>query len=45
VAGAVLVEVEDQTQLQKVMRTVRRVKGVTGIARQDAGPQGDAPLG
>jgi GTP diphosphokinase / guanosine-3',5'-bis(diphosphate) 3'-diphosphatase len=37
VRGAILVEVENQTQLNKVLRTVRRVKGVTDIARRDSG--------
>ncbi|MBI1968038.1 MAG: bifunctional (p)ppGpp synthetase/guanosine-3',5'-bis(diphosphate) 3'-pyrophosphohydrolase [Gemmatimonadetes bacterium] len=37
VYGHVLVEVENQTQLNKVLRAVRRVKGVTEIARRDAG--------
>jgi len=45
VYGAVLVEVENQTHLQKVFRAVRRVKGVTSIARRDGGPQGDPAPG
>jgi DNA-binding phage protein len=32
-----LVEVENQTHLNKVLRAVRRVKGVTEIARRDVG--------
>ncbi|MGH7698913.1 MAG: RelA/SpoT family protein [Gemmatimonadales bacterium] len=38
VFGSVLVEVEHQTHLQKVLKAVRRVKGVTSITRRDAGP-------
>jgi GTP pyrophosphokinase len=45
VFGSVLVEVENQTHLQKVLRTVRRVKGVTSIARRDAGPTAEPSLG
>jgi GTP pyrophosphokinase len=45
VFGSVLVEVENQTHLQKVLRTVRRVKGVTSIARREAGPTAEPPLG
>jgi GTP pyrophosphokinase len=45
VFGSVLVEVEDQTHLQKVLRTVRRVKGVTLIARRDAGPDAEPAAG
>ncbi|HEX9704041.1 MAG TPA: bifunctional (p)ppGpp synthetase/guanosine-3',5'-bis(diphosphate) 3'-pyrophosphohydrolase [Gemmatimonadales bacterium] len=45
VLGSILVEVENQTHLQKVLRAVRKVKGVTGIARRDSGPTGEAPLG
>jgi len=45
VYGAVLVEVENQTHLQKVFRAVRRVKGVTSIARRDGGPQGEPTPG
>ena len=39
VFGAVLVEVENQTHLNKVIRAVRRVKGVTDVARREAGPE------
>ncbi|HXF95342.1 MAG TPA: bifunctional (p)ppGpp synthetase/guanosine-3',5'-bis(diphosphate) 3'-pyrophosphohydrolase, partial [Gemmatimonadales bacterium] len=45
VFGSVLVEVENQTHLQKVLRAVRRVKGVTAIARRDAGPAAEPALG
>jgi GTP pyrophosphokinase len=37
VYGSLLVEVENQTHLNKVLRTVRRVKGVTEVARREAG--------
>ena len=37
VFGSLLVEVENQTHLNKVLRTVRRVKGVTEVARREAG--------
>ena len=36
--GAVLVEVENQSHLKKVIRAIRKVKGVTDVARHDAGP-------
>ncbi len=38
VFGAVVVDVENQTHLNKVLKAVRRVKGVTDVARRDAGP-------
>jgi len=38
VLGAVLVEVENQSHLNKVIRAIRKVKGVTDVARHDAGP-------
>jgi GTP pyrophosphokinase len=38
VLGAVLVEVENQSHLNKVIRAIRKVKGVTEVARHDAGP-------
>ena len=38
VRGAVLVEVENQSQLNKVMRGVRRVKGVLEVTRRDSNP-------
>jgi GTP pyrophosphokinase len=37
VYGAIVVEVENQTHLNKVLRTVRRVRGVTEVARREAG--------
>jgi GTP pyrophosphokinase len=45
VFGSVLVEVESQTHLQKVLKGVRRVKGVTAIARRDSGPAVEPALG
>jgi GTP diphosphokinase / guanosine-3',5'-bis(diphosphate) 3'-diphosphatase len=39
VFGAVLVEIENQGHLNKVIKAIRRVKGVTEVARHDAGPQ------
>ncbi|HEY6809105.1 MAG TPA: bifunctional (p)ppGpp synthetase/guanosine-3',5'-bis(diphosphate) 3'-pyrophosphohydrolase [Gemmatimonadales bacterium] len=45
VFGAVLVEVENQTHLNKVLRAVRRVKGVTDIARRDSGAHPEGPPG
>ncbi|MGE5142769.1 MAG: RelA/SpoT family protein, partial [Acidobacteriota bacterium] len=43
VLGHLLVEVENQTHLNKVLRAVRRVKGVTEIARRDVGATPVAP--
>lgn len=37
VFGSLLVEVENQTHLAKVLRTVRKVKGVSEVARREAG--------
>ncbi|MGH9262629.1 MAG: ACT domain-containing protein, partial [Acidimicrobiales bacterium] len=37
VFGAVVVEVENQTHLNKVLRAIRGVKGVTEVARREAG--------
>jgi GTP pyrophosphokinase len=37
VFGSVLVEVENHSHLHKVLRAVRKVKGVTEISRRDAG--------
>ncbi len=37
VFGSLLVEVENQTHLNKILRTVRKVKGVTEVARREAG--------
>jgi GTP pyrophosphokinase len=39
VFGAVLVEIENQSHLNKVIKAIRRVKGVTEVERHDAGPQ------
>jgi len=41
----VLVEVENQTHLNKVIRAIRRLKGVTEVARRESGPQGQPPVG
>jgi len=35
----VLVEVENQTHLNKVIRAIRRVKGVMDVSRRESGPQ------
>jgi (p)ppGpp synthase/HD superfamily hydrolase len=35
----VLVEIENQSHLNKVMKAIRKVKGVTEVERHDAGPQ------
>jgi guanosine-3',5'-bis(diphosphate) 3'-pyrophosphohydrolase len=35
VSGSALVEVENLDHLQKIMRTVRRVKGITDVARRE----------
>ena len=43
VLGHLLVEVENQTHLNKVLRAVRRVKGVREIARRDVGATPAAP--
>ena len=45
VYGSMLVEVENQTQLNKVLRAVRRVKGVTQVARRDSGAHSETALG
>src|SRR5438093_31035 len=39
VFGSVLVEVENQTHLNKVIRAIRRLKGVTEVSRRESGPQ------
>jgi guanosine-3',5'-bis(diphosphate) 3'-pyrophosphohydrolase len=39
VFGAVLVEIENQSHLNKVIKAIRKVKGVTEVERHDAGPQ------
>jgi len=43
--GSVLVEIENHTHLHKVLRAVRKVKGVTDIARRDSGSNTEPPLG
>jgi GTP diphosphokinase / guanosine-3',5'-bis(diphosphate) 3'-diphosphatase len=45
VFGSILVEVENHTQLNKVLRAVRKVKGVTEAARRDSGSVIEPPLG
>src|SRR3989441_896335 len=45
VFGSVLVEVENQTHLNKVIRAIRRVKGVRDVSRRESGPQTQAPVG
>jgi len=45
VFGGVLVEVENQSHLNKVIRAMRRVKGVTDVSRRDSGPQSAVSLG
>src|SRR5438876_36099 len=41
VFGSVLVEVENQTHLNKVIRAIRRVKGGMDVSRRESGPQTD----
>ena len=43
--GSVLVEIENHTHLHKVLRAVRKVKGVTDIARRDSGSNTEPSLG
>src|SRR5205809_507565 len=45
VFGAIVVEVENQTQLNKVLRAVRKRKGGTEAARRDSGSLIEPPLG
>src|SRR3989454_1978 len=45
VFGGILVEVENQSHLNKVIRAMRRVKGVTEVSRRDSGPQTAVSLG
>lgn len=42
VTGAALVEVENLTHLQKIMKAARRVKGITEVARRERISQDDA---
>ncbi len=37
--GSVLVEVENQSHLAKVLRAMRRVKGVAGVERREPTPK------
>jgi len=43
VFGSVLVEVENQTHLNKVIRAIRRVKGVMDVSRRESGPRRKPP--
>ncbi|HTR21437.1 MAG TPA: bifunctional (p)ppGpp synthetase/guanosine-3',5'-bis(diphosphate) 3'-pyrophosphohydrolase [Gemmatimonadales bacterium] len=45
VFGSLLVEVENQTHLNKVLRAVRKVKGVAEATRRDSGVHADPLLG
>ncbi len=45
VFGSILVEVENHTHLHKVLKTVRKVKGVTEIARRDSSGPADVVVG
>ena len=45
VFGSVLVEVENQTHLNKVLKAVRKVKGVTEIARRDSSGPAEVIVG
>jgi len=45
VFGSVLVEVENQTHLSKVIRAIRRVKGVMEVSRRESGPQTQPSVG
>ena len=45
VFGSVLVEVENQTHLNKVIRAIRGVKGVTDVSRRESGPQAQPAVG
>ena len=44
VFGSMLVEVENQTHLNKVLKAVRKVKGVTEVSRRDSGAHSVPPL-
>jgi guanosine-3',5'-bis(diphosphate) 3'-pyrophosphohydrolase len=39
VSGSILVEVENLAHLQKVIRTIRKVKGITDVARRERHPR------
>ena len=43
--GSVLVEVENQTHLNKILKAVRKVKGVTEIARRDSSGPAEVVVG
>jgi GTP pyrophosphokinase len=45
VFGSMLVEVENQTHLNKVLKAIRKVKGVTEVSRRDSGAHVVPPLG
>ena len=45
VFGSILVEVENQTHLNKVLKAVRKVKGVTEIARRDSSGPAEVVVG
>src|SRR5438105_3739402 len=45
VFGSVLVEVGNQTHLSKVIRAIRRVKGVMEVSRRESGPQTQPVVG
>jgi GTP pyrophosphokinase len=45
VFGSVLVEVENHNHLHKVLKAVRKVKGVTEIARRDSGGPAEVVIG
>jgi len=45
VFGSMLVEVENHNHLHKVLKAVRKVKGVTEIARRDSGGPAEVVLG
>jgi GTP pyrophosphokinase len=45
VFGSMLVEVENQTHLNKVLKAVRKVKGVTEIARRDSSGPAEVVVG
>jgi GTP diphosphokinase / guanosine-3',5'-bis(diphosphate) 3'-diphosphatase len=44
VFGSMLVEVENQTHLNKVLKAVRKIKGVTEVSRRDSGAHSAPPL-
>ena len=45
VFGSILVEVENHTHLHKVLKAVRKVKGVTEIARRDSSGPAEVVVG